>query len=893
MASNRLCNSMIQNTRWWVCAVCFCASLQTFAAPALPEFDFTKPEVAREWGGPHHISALKPGAEGLEITLAGDDPYFYGPARDYPAGQQLWMFIRLKSEQGGLAQLFYFNTSATEENSRRFNVPAKEWTDIRIALPALGPGHRLRLDPPGNAGQAVIARIRFEPRLEFQPPKAAWKKPAPGVRRVLASGNLELWANPQNAWGCELRLNGKSMGFGHPALSLSCLAGNEQVWINVSEPTAALRADAYTLRAQWPDAYGTIWKYEQVFRAGKPEVIEIETTIEGSRDRQMLYLPLFLLSAGEQSFGANKNQALFAGLEYLENEPSSSEADLIGPEARRQVPSNHKITFPLMAVQAQGQYLGVIWDEHLNFSAVFDSPDRLYGSGGHTMGVIWPASDGQSRTEGSLVPMFPQTLTAGRPLKLNARIIGGQGNTIIPAVQKYVQLRGLPAVPKDLPLRDYVRLAAQGWLKSKAREGNRYRHAVWPGFGAQPAGDAAVYQTWLASFCTDAGLSNDLRQAAGEALALVASNQFYYSGVGHIRTPVTPLVFGAAAENLATARTVVRDTLRRLGDDRIIRYRQAANQPDYGRTYWTNHANGMTGRAVADLLEAVAFTGERTQLQPAIECLRAMDRYQEGVPRGAQTWEIPLHTPDILASAHLVNAYVTGYELTGDRRFLEQAIYWAWTGVPFVYLVNPTGKPVGPYSTIAVLGGTSWRAPVWFGQPVQWCGLVYADALYRLALIDRGGIWKQLADGITATGLQHTWKADDAARVGLLPDFYLLNPQRSDGPAINPGTVGINAPRLYGLPPVYEFRGLRICGLNMHAPGQILPGRENEKTAHFLVRGWPRAPYYVLVNGLARAPKVRINEVPVILDSPHQFDAAAGCLLLQVSGNPEIEITLP
>jgi len=144
------------------------------------------------------------------------------------------------------------------------------------------------------------------------------------------------------------------------------------------------------------------------------------------------------------------------------------------------------------------------------------------------------------------------------------------------------------------------------------------------------------------------------------------------------------------------------------------------------------------------------------------------------VPRGAQTWEIPLHTPDILAAAHLVRAYTLGYELSGDTRLLEQARSWAWTGVPFVYLTAPTPAPVGLYNTIAVLGATGWRAPVWIGLPVQWCGLVYADALYRFAGHDPGGPWKRLADGIVSAGVQHTWPLSDADRGGLLPDSYQL-----------------------------------------------------------------------------------------------------------------------
>src|SRR5690606_14924416 len=131
--------------------------------------------------------------------------------------------------------------------------------------------------------------------------------------------------------------------------------------------------------------------------------------------------------------------------------------------------------------------------------------------------------------------------------------------------------------------------------------------------------------------------------------------------------------------------------------------------------------------------EAAAFCGDRELIAQAIDKLKGLEKFRNTVPRGAQTWEVPLHTPDILASAHLVRAFSLGYELTGRPEFLEQAIEWAWTGVPFVYLVNPAGGSVGPYSTIAVLGATNWKAPVWFGRPVQWCGLVYSDALYRLA----------------------------------------------------------------------------------------------------------------------------------------------------------------
>jgi len=173
----------------------------------------------------------------------------------------------------------------------------------------------------------------------------------------------------------------------------------------------------------------------------------------------------------------------------------------------------------------------------------------------------------------------------------------------------------------------------------------------------------------------------------------------------------------------------------------------------------------------------------------SFKALQLLDKqstlYAGTVPRGAQTWEVPLHTPDILASAHMVRAYTLGYIISGEETYLEQARYWAWTGVPFVYIHPPTPGRVGSYATIAVLGATNWKAPLWLGRPVQWCGLVYASALHLLAQYDPDGPWEKIAKGITATGLQMTWPPSDRQRQGLLPDFFdLTSPKWPPAPAI-------------------------------------------------------------------------------------------------------------
>jgi hypothetical protein len=155
------------------------------------------------------------------------------------------------------------------------------------------------------------------------------------------------------------------------------------------------------------------------------------------------------------------------------------------------------------------------------------------------------------------------------------------------------------------------------------------------------------------------------------------------------------------------------------------------------------------------------------------------------VPRGAQTWELSLHTPDILASAHLVRAYVRGYQLTNDKKYLDQARRWALAGVPFVYQWSK--YPTMLYATIPVFGATNWRAPNWMGLPVQWCGVAYAYSLVQLAPYDTTLDWKHLATGILITAQQMQYPTGE--RTGCYPDVFHLGTQQRDGPSIAPASL--------------------------------------------------------------------------------------------------------
>jgi hypothetical protein len=193
---------------------------------------------------------------------------------------------------------------------------------------------------------------------------------------------------------------------------------------------------------------------------------------------------------GLGTFGEKKSQGLFAGLEYLCDEPSSSEADITTPDHVRRVPDPVKITFPLMTIAHGGNYIGVIWEPSETVAATFDSPDTVYDSGAHVMALSAPGV-GELRFENDFAAHSPFRLKANKPLKNSVLIIGGKGKTIVPAVKQYVALKGLPAVPEfEGGFDAAVDLLAHGWLDSQINENALFRHAVWgKSFPASPVAD--------------------------------------------------------------------------------------------------------------------------------------------------------------------------------------------------------------------------------------------------------------------------------------------------------------------------------------------------------------------------------------------------------------------
>lgn len=821
-------------------------------------FDFKND--ARGWKGNQDVSDFAATTEGITFRTAERDPWIEGPAAGMPANARLKLRVRLKSSKAGSGQI-YFGPQFTGEKVVGLPIrTANEWCEIEIVLPPQPERSRLRIDPPGNASCAVawIDAQTLRPVTEFlmPPPRpiATWPEDAQAV----SAGDLALSQHP-TLWGAfRVSVGQQHFASGNGSDQIGVMIGGKAEWLDTGATRSSVRKlsdgsleSAVALR----DSGGATWRCLRRFgRSADDGSIAAETEFSVDRERDVFHLPWVTLFPGLGAFGTNKTQALLPGVEYLENEPSSSEAEIEGEAADRRIVDDFRLCYPMMTLAAGGRYLTVSWDRRDHPGPVFDSPDRIFNSGAHLFG-LWEPAVGRCRLEHDINVYDTFKMPANGVRRLKFRLCGGEGTTVAPAIQRYVRSHPLPPVPKLAGGEDAaVRLLSAGWTRSKIREGGLLRHAVWERFNAQPAADAPAFMRWLSLNCADAALKDALASAGQAAIEALPKSTVYAEGVSHVHPPLPPLLFGKLPEYLAHRLRAARQALGGFDANGVRHYRPAPDKPDYARTLGADHANGFAAMSLEGVLEAATLAGDAELSRQALAVLdRQTALYAGGVPRGAQPWEMPLHTPDILASARLARCYTLGFLLSGERKHLEQARYWAWTGLAMVYLDPPVDGEVGNYATIGVMGATNWRAPNWIGQPVQWCGLVYRSALLDLADADPedAAFWRHVASGITLAGLQMTFPLTDPDRQGLLPDYFLLREQFPDGPAINPGTVGAGLPEAFGKGRLYAMARLSN-GAIVHAPGAITAGPTEPGTVRFHVDGWPATTYSVLIAGLPK-----------------------------------------
>lgn len=611
------------------------------------------------------------------------------------------------------------------------------------------------------------------------------------------------------------------------------------------------------------DGDGVVWSYEARFSLSEASKrIGVEYRLVADRDRELTAFNGPMLYAGDGAFGGRKTAALFPGLEFLEDdESSSSPRDVAPPHNNRLVPHPYKITIPLMAVEHKKTLVGLAWDaletwdgEHKMLSAAFASPNWYNHQKNHLMGLFVPTVPDWVEENG-LVAATPYALKANQPITIKAQIIIDGSASILDAVSHWTDAYGVPK-PLDAPRsdREEILLSRHGFMRTVWDEDtSRSQHCVGWASGNAPGFATLLWHDYLIQTQNDTLKDESVRQRACE----IVERTVQEAGPGgltstdlcHILKWEAPFYFGEVEAGLDRLKEVTMGWIETQEEDGSWRF-----HPTTDRTKTLGNAGdavlGTCAPTAQMLLKHARVTGDSESLAAGLKGLQFMESFK--VPRGAQTWECPLYTPDLLAAAHAVSAYVEAHEITGDKHHLEQAEEWAKSGLPFLYHWHLPDRPGMRFGSIPVFGTTFYTHP-WFGVPVQWNGLVYAYALQHLARHTsdvQGQFWSKVAEGITVSAMHQQWTEGELK--GTYPDGLYSFCTEGRGPHINPEDIMVNLYTLRGFDPDICTQICRIEDNRIHvSAGAKVDGLDYDGSDRlkFTLRYIPNETSYCIIGG--------------------------------------------
>ncbi len=720
---------------------------------------------------PEHRCTLEAVGGVLKVTSTGEDPFFHRRVT-FPGGPMV-LRIRIRTETAPTCSVFWTTDRSPtrgEDKVRHFRiVPDGQWHQYTVRFEAPGIVQDLRIDPGPGAGVVQIDHIelvRAEPcPLVIEQVSASEREVVYVVRndsseavsfqafgrqhRLAAGQRTELRVTllkhrPLETVCAELEMSGwppvrRSVAVFHPQVETEWIVerqGNLTLEVAPEGSVARLRLDDRLVAALAPIVHfdGQIPQLHSRLAGGgvllSGKGIEVSLELQRSDVRVAIRADRQCEGPVVRVFGPLE-QGLFAGLEYLgKGERSSSKLDVETEEHLRFAPDPMKVTMPLAAFVTDKAAVALVWDD-MQLQPVYATPNFFDGTGDHRMAL--------------------------RGRRIDA-VVHLDRTRLEELIRWAVMRKGLPPLPEPPRSREQQWALCMKAFNGPLHDENGWGHCVEKRWARQPYADIASTIFRLT------GKVPELPRLA--------------PGGAHVPNECSYFLTGRAAQWKALKQRQVRAALARQKPDGSFRY-----SGKYARGHFEDTASGICASQAVTLLEFAYLTGDRQALEAGVRTLDYMKRFR--TPRGAQVWEIPLHTPDQLASARLVWAYVRGYELTGDKSYLDEARRWALSGVPFVYLWS--NKPVMLYATVPVYGATNWRAPCWIGLPVQWVGGVYAYALTLLAPYDESFDWQHLAWGILISAEQQ--QVPEGEYAGLLPDSFVLASQHRNGPFINPAAL--------------------------------------------------------------------------------------------------------
>jgi len=658
-------------------------------------------------------------------------------------------------------------------------------------------------------------------------------------------------------------------------------------------------------RRSLEDGAGTRWDCRFSFVLSNDARVKINYEATPDRDGWLVHFQGPTLHVGEGTFGSRKDDGLFCGLEWLVgDERSSTNLDMHDPDYYvRFVPHPNKITVPLMAFSSSNAALALYWDCLQKWdatndrpAAVFASPNFIEGQENNLMGLFLPSVPGWVSPNTLDAATTPYPFKRGKPLRLEAWVAGvTPARQSVACLPQWYETFGVPE-PAPLPRGNYVKeleFSTRAFLESLwVEKENQWWTSKGAGELLSPKGRPAhfAFQLRMAALVSP---DPALRQRCNERAALVER-------LGSFRPQWDDLGFTWAdpIPRLAELGQTATRLLDSMGPDGSWRFRTRVETDGVfkGKDYSLLGPDGAAeagtcARNLYDVLRFARLTGDAGIFKEAQKPLAFLEQFT--VPRAAQVWECPVHSPDILAAADAIEAEVEAYRCSGDAHYLAEAVRWGWTGLPFVYVWNPPGKPVLRYASIAIFGG-SWFGGSWIGQPVQWNGLRYAYALLKLADYDNSFPWRRIAEGIATSALyQQDTNGPNAA---LWPDNFSALDWSKCPWMFEPGLISKNIYKLLGrdIEPATVMIGAGDHRLSITSRAQVSQAAWKDGVLSFQAQFPEGEGGCIVVAGVEKPDRVLLKDSPLAQSGTngwrYQAEPALLVIRLPEAGPHRLEI---